>query len=282
MRRPTENALLLEHAVKVATKAERAVLLPRKKPYWLTIGKGQALGYVKWDVGGLWVARLHGKGDMLLGTTPEDYSRNDFPILTFAEALTEAQVWFLKVHDLFQPPVRISAGFEPWRPGSKAQPKQPTVGDALDELLTVHQSKGIKSIRTSHNLHHRIKAMLGDIPLRDLRSYDLLVWQCDLFGAALGILGWNVGCDIDALLSHPDEVEKRRTLQHTANRMLAFLKAALNRAYDYGWIDSDVAWRRFRPFRVLSSSYGKAQPRSEISDWMLLEAGKTGGSEDVP
>jgi hypothetical protein len=281
MSKPTEEVLLLEQAVKVATEAERAVLLPRKKPYWLTIGKGQALGYVKWDVGGLWVARLQGKGDMILGTTPEDCSRNDFPILTFAEAMVDAQAWFLKVHDLFQPPVRISAGLEPWRPGSDAHPKRPTVGDALDELLMVHENKQVRSLRTSRSLHRRIKAMIGDIPLNSLATAHLQVWQSDLVTSLFGSRDMVDASSSRKGAGDPEDPEQKRRRHCTANRFLTFLKAALNLAYARGWIDCDLVWRRVRPFPDRPPRPINLPLQSILSDLILRKPGKSRGSEGL-
>jgi integrase len=46
----------------------------------------------------------------------------------------------------------------------------------------------------------------------------------------------------------PDDEDARRKRKVTANRILAVLKAALNRAYQAGRMPSDHAWRRVKPF----------------------------------
>ncbi|MBK7162274.1 MAG: site-specific integrase, partial [Sphingomonadales bacterium] len=45
-----------------------------------------------------------------------------------------------------------------------------------------------------------------------------------------------------------DSDEARRSRQASANRILTILKAALNRAYQDGDVQSDHAWRKVKPF----------------------------------
>jgi integrase len=44
----------------------------------------------------------------------------------------------------------------------------------------------------------------------------------------------------------PEVLRKRR---NSANRTLSILKAGLNRAYEYGYVDSNLAWSRVKKFR---------------------------------
>jgi integrase len=51
-----------------------------------------------------------------------------------------------------------------------------------------------------------------------------------------------------------DEDEVRRGRQVSANRILGLLKAALNHAFTEGKVESDLAWRKVKPFPKVNRS----------------------------
>ena len=53
---------------------------------------------------------------------------------------------------------------------------------------------------------------------------------------------------------HDESEERRRQSRDSANRMLAILKAALNRAFNDGLAADDRPWRRVKPFRGVAAA----------------------------
>jgi len=61
---------------------------------------------------------------------------------------------------------------------------------------------------------------------------------------------------------NPDAVRRRRA---TANRLLTYLKAALNQAWRAGLVASDDAWRRVKPFKSVDLPVIRYLSRAEIT-----------------
>src|SRR5712671_8237976 len=61
------------------------------------------------------------------------------------------------------------------------------------------------------------------------------------------------------------DVEAVRRRRATANRVLTFLKAALNHAWRNGMVPSDDAWRRVKPFRSVDAPVIRYLSHDEIT-----------------
>lgn len=262
MTQSTDNLDTSRPEIRMVTEIERAVLPSGEGPYWVLIGKGQAFGYRKGAVGGVWLARLRGKGTKILGVPPEERYQCDYPVLTFAEAMVAAHLWFEEVHRHVQDPLRTNIGLEPWKPGGPSKPQHPTVGDALDEFLLFHEWRAIKSLSNSRCFHRRIKQAIGHILLRELDSQCLWEWQNDITQPG------PEDVKEEGTLVHPfkqpddpEEGQRWRKKRRIANRLLGYLKTALDRAYDRGWVDSDLAWRRVMPWYDVRESSGGKSPQ---------------------
>lgn len=67
-----------------------------------------------------------------------------------------------------------------------------------------------------------------------------------------------------------DDDEAIRKSKDSANRTWSMLRAALNRAYQQGAIDSDTQWKRVRPFKKVSKARDLFLTDSQVDD--LLDA----------
>jgi len=92
---------------------------------------------------------------------------------------------------------------------------------------------------TIRDTEYRIKAHLlsplGRVQLNKLSTKQLIEWR-------------------SALLRDKESPEALRRAKDTANRVTSILKAALNRAFQQGWCDSDSAWRRLKPYPMAGAA----------------------------
>jgi hypothetical protein len=235
-------------AIKLTTESERAECPPRKAPYWVKFKKGQALGYQRGPYGAVWVARLNRKGRKIIGVPPEEPSQGEYPVLTFAEAMASTETWCEGRLRPLQEPVPTNMKLDPWRPGSDSKPERPTVGQALDMHLYAVETRQIEAKGASRSKIRRIKAALGHHLLSELTSNHLTTWQANIVAnPPQRHSKKGAGPAFDEEFDPEDHKSKRRR-QSTANRYLGDLKAALNRAYEAGWIDTDRAWRGVKRF----------------------------------
>lgn len=204
------------------TRAARAKLTPRGKPYWQRIDRELHLGYRKGKRDGQWVRRIY-TGDQQYDTetfaTADDQSAaNGVTVLDWAQAQEKAR----ELRDVF---VRRQAGLE--------EPKAPyTVADACRDYITdLRARKGDRAAREADGrLKKHLLPGLGDKLLADVTTADLVEWR-------------------NGLVEDDDDEEEVRRSRDTANRMRSIVFAAFNLAFDSGHVDDDRAWRRVKPFK---------------------------------
>jgi DNA-binding MarR family transcriptional regulator len=82
----------------IATRSARAILPPRRKPYWHPVGTGQHIGYYKGSRLGTWHARFFmGSGryeEIRLAVADDDFEANGAAILDFEQAIARARKWW--------------------------------------------------------------------------------------------------------------------------------------------------------------------------------------------
>ena len=88
---------------------------------------------------------------------------------------------------------------------------------------------------------------LGKLSCEDLTRDRLLKWRNAQASRPKRVRSKR-GATEPATRPTPDDEDARRKRKVTANRILAVLKAAFNRAYQAGRVPSDHAWRRVKPF----------------------------------
>ncbi len=235
---------------KLDTRSARANLAKRREPYWTVISKGSALGYRKGSRGGTWVARYRdddGKQHYeAIGPADDCRDPNGVDVLSFAHAQAKAREWFdAKARGL---PNEDEGGEDRRSEGPH------TVEDAMRAYLTWYQRhnkpSGYYFAVTTNRTH--INPALGKVQLAKLTTEKIRRWHEGLADAP-AMLRLKAGQErrYREQIGEPDESRKRKA---TANRVLTTLKAALNHAYGKGWVASDDAWRRVKPFRAVDTA----------------------------
>lgn len=228
------------------TRTARARLKVRGKPYYRLVEHGLHLGYRRSKAGGRWVARIYLGGEAYrvetLATADDASDADATTILSFAQAQALAR----KRH---QEITRVEAG-EPKDLGPY------TVAKAIDAYVQWLEHEGrtdraVKDARRAMDAHAVPK--LGSIRLDRITTHQIKSWLAAL-AKAPPRLRVQAGKkqrfrDVDMA----DE-EVRRQRQSAANRILNYLKAALNLAWRSEKVASDKAWRAVKPFRNADAS----------------------------
>lgn len=196
--------------------------------YWADLTGGLHLGYRKGTRGGKWLARAY-VGDqqyrrIKVGTADDDATANGVTVLNFAQAATRARK------------KQVEA----------AQPAGPiTVREAFDQyvagLLPPHKRTARQSREARTNLDLHVPQKLFDKPVAKLTQDDVETIRDGL---------------VKMKPEEANDPEIQRRKKATANRVMATVKAALNRAYRKAsnQIPSNAAWREVKNFKNVRGS----------------------------
>jgi integrase len=222
---------------KLDTRAARKRLKQRREPYWRSLSEGLAIGYRKGAKGGTWIARHyspeHGRRYHSIGTADDVVDADGVHVLSFGQAQEKARKWFADL-------ARRDSGDVQFGPY--------TVKACLDDYLA-----WLKEHRkTERDVRLRAEALvlpvLGAVQCDKLTTAQIQKWHRDMANspARLRTRKGTKKHNVRALAE--DDAEARRSRRSSANRVLAMLRAALNRAWRAGKIKFDDAWRRVEPF----------------------------------
>lgn len=222
--------------VTLESRAARAALKVRGKPYYRAIGPGLHIGYRKGKKGGRWVARLYaGDGNYrveVLADTDDMLDANGETVLDFWQAQEAAR----RLHTL-----RTTGG-------ERASPRY-TVANAIGDYL--EWMEGAR--KGSRDARYRAEALilpdLGGVDAAKLTAKRIRTWQRKI-AETPPRLRTKPGekQQYREPADDPDAIRRRRA---SANRTLTVLKAALNRAWREGEIASDAEWRRVEPYEAV-------------------------------
>ena len=217
----------------LGSRQAREKLRPRGKPYWRSLEKGLHIGYRRMKgKAGSWSARHYiGKQQYEIEAigTADDFSDADgVVIFDFWQAQNEARARMVSR-------ARQAHG--------KTGPL--TVREAVEEYLGFLETNR----KSGHDARLRMEAFvypeLGEFELEKLTTDRLERWH-----AALAKMPARVrtkpGDEQQHRITNGDEASRQRRV--SANRVLSYFKAALNRAWRRGNVTSDAAWRRVEPF----------------------------------
>jgi integrase len=226
------------------TRTARARLKLRKKPYFRLIEPGLHLGYRRLANGpGTWIARRYnGAG----GYTTENLRTTDDAIVLaddYADADGERIFNFAQAQQKAR--------------GRQAAPARGsyTVADAMADYLAFLKGEG----RTNHAIQdarYRIDAFirprLGTMKAAALTAEVLRRWRDEIASAAPRLRTRK-----GEQQRHGDVAERedeRRARRASANRTWTTLRAALNHAFRDGKVETDIAWRKVKPFRGVETA----------------------------
>ena len=206
--------------------------LPRQVWHQMTLRQGLALRYRRTAQGfGVWYARIvaaDGKAiEPRIGMADDFIDADGETTLDFYQAQERARALATK------PPTPAYS-----------------VGDAIDDYLKWYREhrKAIEATEATIKAH--IRPQLGERAVAELTSVDLKAWRDSLARAkARRRTGKGKAQQHKRDRETPEEREEaKRARRATANRILAVLKAILNKAFEDEKVPDDSAWRRVRPF----------------------------------
>ena len=207
----------------VEARSRRLRLEARKRPYWVVLERGLAVGYHRPLGGGAgmwWVrAAVPGKAgypykEAALAHADDHVDADGAKVLDWAQAQAAARAWAAK---------QTGAG-----PLSVTKACERYVAD-LRARKGAQAAKGAEQKIKKH-----VKRVLGAKLVADLTADDVRSWQT---GMVRG-----------------EDDEARRRSRDSANRVLGILKAALNLAFQDGLVADDRAWRRVGAFKGVGES----------------------------
>jgi integrase len=227
------------------TRAARARLKARGKPYYRTIEEGLHLGYRKPRgrkgkpaVSGKWVMRRYVGGQAYVVEAigvADDYADADgVAIINFSQAQNKAR-------DLFKQNAHAEAGVGPY-----------TVAVAMRDYVQDLQHRGKETYDAEFRANAHIVPKLGTIECNQLTTKKLKDWLSAVASTPARLRpkkGKQQSREFNR--DDPEAVRKRKV---SANRVLIILRAALNHGFAEGRIASDAEWRRVKPFKQVNTA----------------------------
>jgi len=237
-------------------RTTRMRLRTRTKPYWRALETGLHLGYRRHAKGGSWIARRRTEGGTYredrLGRADDFQDADGERILDFSQAQRAARHWWGQEQRREQ--------------GGSAIPSGPyTVGKALDDYLEDYRRRGGKAAdAVQYAVDAHVRPTLGEIAVGKLSARRLQDWHRRIAEQPRRVRTKANAAQKTATLDHddPEAVRRRRA---TANRVLTYLKAALNHAWRSGAVPSDDPWRRVKPFRAVDAPVIRYLSEEEIT-----------------
>jgi integrase len=227
------------------------------------------LGYRRRATGGTWIARRRDDEGVYhetkIGLADDLQDANGDGILDFSQAQRTAREWCTNQQ-------RLASGLSPRRDGPY------TVAHAMADYIADYRRRGGKAFDSIESVARRnIFPELGDVLVVKLTTPRLLDWH---HAIAERPRRWRSRPGVKANFAafdrkNPEAVRRRRA---TANRVLTYLKAALNHTWRSGNVPSDDAWRRVKPFKAVDAPVIRYLSRDEI---MRLLNGCQGAFRDL-
>jgi integrase len=239
----------------LATRSARLRLALTGKPYWRMLEQGLHLGYRRRATGGSWIARRRDETGIYheekLGRADDLQDADDAAILDFSQAQRAARSSWTNQQRLA---AALPAGNGPL-----------TVKRAIADYLDDYRRRGARGAEVIESVVGRnVLPALGDVLVHKLTARRLADWHRSIaerpryWRSRAGAPPNTAAFD----RNDPDAVRRRRA---SANRVLTYLKAALNRAWREGMVPSDDAWRRVKPFRAVDAPVIRYLSQDEIT-----------------
>ncbi|ALJ35161.1 site-specific integrase [Azospirillum brasilense] len=213
---------------KLDTRSARSKLAVSKTPHWVAIDRGRAIGYRKGSKGGVWLAKLVRPGlrkETKLGSSDDVLDPDGDTILSYSQAQEKARAWFQQTEAAAN---------------GVSLPHLPviTVAEACRRYIAYLKAEAKTAKDAEQRLNKHVVPSLGVRPVAELTLTELETWRNSL-----------VRLD-------DDDPDCERRSKDTANRLLNYLKAALNRLMldQKNGIADDRAWRFLKPFDAVGQA----------------------------
>ena len=222
-----------QRSSKLDTRTAR-LKLPVGERYFLTIGKGLALGYRRTeDLFGTWQARAW-NGTRYhysnVGRADDYVDANGADVLDFYQAQGAARAFFERVIK-----------------GDAPGPGDVTVDKAADHYLEWFREhrRSVKGTEQSIDVH--IRPAFGDRRISTLTAAQIRRWL-EKLAASPARIRVSRSAKEQRHRPAPQTANEKRARRASANRIFTSLKAILNRAFRDGLVSDDTAWRQVKPF----------------------------------
>lgn len=226
MARATRNSRL-------ESRTARSKLKPSHEPYWISIGRTLHLGYRKGINGGSWIGRFYKNNKykkIKLGQADDYLDANNKNVFDYFQAQEKARIFADEVEKY---------------PHQEMRQSIITVEDAAKNYLDWYQTHRKAFGRTKNTIETHIILTLGKLKLTELTPVIIRRWHEELAKKAPKLRSTALKANYAKIDNSSDVMRKRKA---TANRILTVLKAALNHAWRDGYVSTDDAWRRVKPF----------------------------------
>ena len=228
---------------KIDTRTARNKLPAGDEIHWVSVSQGKAIGYRKGPKGGSWISKIATSAlrkQITLGAADDTLDANGTTILSYAQAQDKARTWWGEMEAGPAAPVVII-----------------TVEEAVRRYVAFLAAEKKTAKDAEQRLTKHVLPVLGKRRVVDLTLTELENWR-------------------NALVCHDDDdpdVERRS--KDTANRLINYLKAALNRLMQdqANGITDDRAWRFFKPFRDVGQARQVHLDRDQITRLINVTSG---------
>jgi integrase len=226
----------------------RMALDGRDFPYWWVFGRGRSLGYHKGLTVASWFARVRLKvgryRQTRLGEADDMFPADGLTVLSFDQARQKAEEW-CEMHANEASPRYLDHENHPVYPDLPPSPPY-TVAHAMVDYMKWYRENRSGFARIYYDSRSYVLPRFGHLPVDQLTTQMIREWIDELA---------ETPAKVRVRRGEPtqykvkkDDPEDRRRRRNTVNRTLAITKAAFNRAYEYGYVDSDLAWKRVKKF----------------------------------
>lgn len=229
--------------------ARRIALQGQDFPFWWVFGRGRGLGYQKGLTVASWFARVRlrvGRYQQTrLGEADDSFPADGVAVLSFDQAREKAEEWCEK-HANEASPRYLDHENHPVYPDLPASPPY-TVAHAMVDYMKWYRENRRGFSRIYYDSRAYVLPRFGHLPVDRLSTRMIREWIDELAETPAKVrVRRGEPTQYKIKKDNPEDLRRRR---NTVNRTLSIFKAALNRSYEHGYADSNLAWSRVKSFR---------------------------------
>lgn len=225
-------------SAKLETRTSRNKLKIAHEPYWVGIGKGLYLGYRKGAQGGSWIVRYYINDKYVkqkLGKADDYQDSNNIDVLDYFKAQEFARKFANQQ-------AKLAAG--------DSEQQSLTVQEAINNYLAWFKAHRKSFSTTEHVAKAHIIPTLGDKLVNKLTPQVIRQWHESIIKQSPRLRSTSLKQNYANFTNTAEAIRQRKA---SANRVLTVLKAALNHVWRDGYIESDEAWRKVKPFHNVNA-----------------------------